>query len=139
VGKQPKRAPVSRKADTGFSACLDRYFWPAEQGIDVRTEFIAGVTTFLTMVYIAFVNPIILGKTGNGSGRGLRCNVRRSRGQHSGHGLMTAITMPLTYSIATGIGLGYALAKIISGKVREASSAVIVLAVLFATKFAVTG
>jgi adenine/guanine/hypoxanthine permease len=55
---------------------------------------------------------------------------------------MTAITMPLTYSIATGIGLGfitYALAKIISGKVREASPAVIVLAVLFATKFAVTG
>src|SRR5215831_20254195 len=56
--------------------------------------------------------------------------------------VITAITMPLTYSIATGIGLGfitYALAKIISGKVREASPAVIVLAVLFATKFAVTG
>jgi AGZA family xanthine/uracil permease-like MFS transporter len=56
--------------------------------------------------------------------------------------VITAITMPLIYSIATGIGLGfitYALAKIISGKVREASPAVIVLAVLFATKFAVTG
>jgi len=50
--------------------------------------------------------------------------------------------MPLTYSIATGIGLGfitYALVKIISGKVREASAAVIVLAVLFAAKFAVAG
>jgi xanthine/uracil/vitamin C permease (AzgA family) len=34
------------------------------KGTDVRTEFIAGVTTFLTMVYIVFVNPIILGKTG---------------------------------------------------------------------------
>jgi AGZA family xanthine/uracil permease-like MFS transporter len=56
--------------------------------------------------------------------------------------VVTAITMPLTYSIATGIGLGfitYALAKIISGKFSEASPAVIVLAVLFAIKFAVTG
>ena len=51
-----------------------------------------------------------------------------------------AVTMPLTYSIATGIGLGfitYALAKIISGKIRDASPAVIVLAVLFGVKFAV--
>jgi AGZA family xanthine/uracil permease-like MFS transporter len=56
--------------------------------------------------------------------------------------VVTAITMPLTYSIATGIGLGfitYALAKLISGKVTEASPAVIVLAVLFAIKFAVSG
>ncbi|MGC1823220.1 MAG: NCS2 family permease [Pseudolabrys sp.] len=56
--------------------------------------------------------------------------------------VVTAITMPLTYSIATGIGLGfitYVLSKIISGKVREASPAVVVLAILFATKFAVTG
>jgi len=56
--------------------------------------------------------------------------------------VVTAITMPLTYSIATGIGLGfitYALAKLISGKVKEASPAVLVLAVLFAVKFAVAG
>ncbi len=56
--------------------------------------------------------------------------------------VVTAITMPLTYSIATGIGLGfitYTLAKLIGGKIQEASPAVIVLAVLFAIKFAVTG
>ncbi len=56
--------------------------------------------------------------------------------------VVTAITMPLTYSIATGIGLGfitYTLAKLIGGKIKEASPAVIVLAVLFAIKFAVTG
>ncbi len=37
--------------------------------------------------------------------------------------VVTAISMPLTYSIATGIGLGfitYTLAKIVSGKFREA-------------------
>jgi len=56
--------------------------------------------------------------------------------------VVAAVTMPLTYSIATGIGLGfitYALAKIVSGKLSEASPAVLVLAVLFAVKFAVSG
>ena len=33
-----------------------------------RTEFIAGATTFLTMVYIVFVNPQILGKAGMDQG-----------------------------------------------------------------------
>ncbi len=31
---------------------------------NVRTEIIAGVTTFLTMAYIIFVNPAILADTG---------------------------------------------------------------------------
>jgi AGZA family xanthine/uracil permease-like MFS transporter len=56
--------------------------------------------------------------------------------------VVTAVTMPLTYSIATGIGLGfitYALAKIISGKFTEARPAVVVLALLFAAKFAISG
>jgi adenine/guanine/hypoxanthine permease len=56
--------------------------------------------------------------------------------------VVAAITMPLTYSIATGIGLGfitYALAKIVAGKISEAKPAVLGLAVLFAIKFAVTG
>lgn len=56
--------------------------------------------------------------------------------------VVAAVTMPLTYSIATGIGLGfitYTLIKIIAGKVYEASPAVMVLAVLFALKFAIAG
>ena len=50
--------------------------------------------------------------------------------------------MPLTYSIATGIGLGfitYALAKLIAGRVGEAKPAVLVLAAIFAIKFALPG
>ncbi|MGA9126185.1 MAG: NCS2 family permease [Pseudolabrys sp.] len=56
--------------------------------------------------------------------------------------VVTAITMPLTYSIATGIGLGfitYTLAKLIGGKIKDAAPAIVVLAVLFAIKFAVAG
>jgi AGZA family xanthine/uracil permease-like MFS transporter len=54
--------------------------------------------------------------------------------------VVTAIAMPLTFSIATGIGLGfitYALCKILSGRFAEAKPAVIVLALLFGVKFAV--
>ncbi|HKA73928.1 MAG TPA: NCS2 family permease [Xanthobacteraceae bacterium] len=56
--------------------------------------------------------------------------------------VVAAVSMPLTYSIATGIGLGfitYALAKILSGKLAEATPAVVVLALLFAVKFAISG
>jgi AGZA family xanthine/uracil permease-like MFS transporter len=59
-----------------------------------------------------------------------------------GPAVVAAVTMPLTYSIATGIGLGfitYAVVKILAGKFREASPAVMVLAVIFAAKFAITG
>ena len=66
--KQPKRAPAARKSESQFAGMLDRYFGLSQQGTDVRTEFIAGMTTFLTMVYIVFVNPIILGKTGMDQG-----------------------------------------------------------------------
>ena len=41
---------------------LDRYFRISERGSDTRTELIAGVTTFMTMAYILFLNPLILGQ-----------------------------------------------------------------------------
>lgn len=43
---------------------LDRYFHLAERGTSVRTEVLAGVTTFLTMAYIVLVNPSILSAAG---------------------------------------------------------------------------
>lgn len=56
--------------------------------------------------------------------------------------VVTAFAMPLTYSIATGIGIGfitYVLMKLLTGRIRDASPAIIVLAVVFAAKFAITG
>jgi AGZA family xanthine/uracil permease-like MFS transporter len=43
---------------------LDSFFKLSEHGTTVRTEVLAGVTTFLTMAYIIFVNPSILETTG---------------------------------------------------------------------------
>lgn len=43
---------------------LERFFGLRDNGTDVRTELLAGLTTFLTMAYIIFVNPAILGDAG---------------------------------------------------------------------------
>lgn len=43
---------------------FERLFKLSEHGTSVRTEVIAGLTTFLTMSYIIFVNPDILSTTG---------------------------------------------------------------------------
>ena len=43
---------------------LEKYFKLNEHGTTVRTEIVAGLTTFLTMAYIMFVNPSILGDAG---------------------------------------------------------------------------
>ncbi|AOF16679.1 TPA: NCS2 family permease [Yersinia enterocolitica] len=43
---------------------LERVFKLKQHGTTARTELIAGITTFLTMVYIVFVNPQILGVAG---------------------------------------------------------------------------
>jgi AGZA family xanthine/uracil permease-like MFS transporter len=45
-------------------AMLENYFKLKENGSDVKTELLAGLTTFLTMAYIIFVNPAILGDAG---------------------------------------------------------------------------
>ena len=54
--------------------------------------------------------------------------------------VITAITMPLTFSIATGIGCGfiaYASLKILSGNYSDAKPAIITLALAFVAKFAI--
>ncbi len=43
---------------------LDRFFGISQHGTTVRTEFMAGLTTFLTMAYIIFVQPQVLSGTG---------------------------------------------------------------------------
>jgi len=43
---------------------IDNHFKLAEHHTNVKTEVIAGITTFLTMAYIIFVNPSILSQTG---------------------------------------------------------------------------
>ena len=56
------RRALTPSTETGGWA--ERYFKLGEHGTTVRTELVAGLTTFLTMAYIIFVNPAILGDAG---------------------------------------------------------------------------
>ena len=47
---------------------LEKIFKLKEHNTNVKTEMVAGVTTFMTMAYILAVNPNILGATGMDSG-----------------------------------------------------------------------
>lgn len=56
--------------------------------------------------------------------------------------VVTALTMPLTYSIATGIGLGFivfTLMKLFAGRFRQVSPALVLLSIAFCVFFAVQG
>jgi AGZA family xanthine/uracil permease-like MFS transporter len=84
------------------SDALARFFQLAERGTTARAEARAGVTTFMVMAYIVFVNPIILGFVGV---PGLE-----------GKGLPFAATLTVTcltaglLSIAMGLASNYPLA-----------------------------
>ena len=210
---------------------IERFFGVTANGTTVRTEIIAGATTYLTMAYIVFVNPVILAEAGMDKGAvfvatclasalatllmallanyplalapGMGINAYFTygvvKGLHyswevalgavflsgclflilsvtrirawivdaippsqkmaisAGIGLflfaeldwddvteyapavVTALAMPLTFSIANGIAFGfisYAAVKLLSGRFAEASPSMLVLATLFIVKYA---
>jgi AGZA family xanthine/uracil permease-like MFS transporter len=63
MSKPIEIASPDSTAETRVSL-LDKFFKLKENGTTVRTELLAGLTTFLTMAYIIFVNPSILGDAG---------------------------------------------------------------------------
>ncbi len=60
----PRPGSESTIAVQASPGLLERIFKLGEHQTDARTEILAGVTTFLTMAYIIFVNPSILGDAG---------------------------------------------------------------------------
>ena len=76
------------KVDEPRDSWLDRRFKISERGSTVRTEIVAGVATWLTMAYILFVNPAVLGFLGV---KGLE-----------GHGLPFAQVLTVT-ALAAGV------------------------------------
>ena len=55
---------VNPKAGLEAKGSIDRFFDLTANKTNVRTEFFAGITTFLTMAYILIVNPFFLGELG---------------------------------------------------------------------------
>ncbi|MGB8897001.1 MAG: NCS2 family permease [Pseudolabrys sp.] len=110
---------------------LDRYFGLSQQGTDVRTEFIAGVTTFLTMVYIIFVNPIILGKAGMDQGAAFVANCVAAAAST----LVMALYANYPIALAPGMGINafFAFTVVLTYKYtwQQALAAVFCSGVLF--------
>ena len=86
---------------------LDAYFKISERGSTVRTEVMAGVTTWLTMAYILFVNPGILGSVPDVNGTQLPFDQLLTVTALVGG--ITTIAMGLyanyPFAIASGLGL----------------------------------
>jgi AGZA family xanthine/uracil permease-like MFS transporter len=61
--EQRKAKPVEKQK----KSFLDSFFKLSENKTNVKTEIIAGITTFITMAYIIFVNPNILMQSGMNS------------------------------------------------------------------------
>jgi len=55
---------MSSSAETPVSGALERFFKLKQNKTDIRTELLAGVTTFVTLAYVLFVYPNILKDAG---------------------------------------------------------------------------
>ena len=54
-------AAVAKSPYKGFWGKIDNYFGISKSGSKFKTEIVAGLTTFMAMVYILIVNPSMFG------------------------------------------------------------------------------
>lgn len=80
---------------------LSRLFKVEENGSSIRTELLAGITTFLTMAYILIVNPMILGDAGMDMGAVFTATALASAAAT----FVMAFAANLPISLAPGMGL----------------------------------
>ncbi len=96
---------------------LERYFSLAENGTSVRTEVIAGISSFLATMYIIVVNPAILSQSGMPFGGVLTATVLLSffcslmMGLYARNPLLVAPGMGLnaffTFTVVKGMGIAW--------------------------------
>ncbi len=80
---------------------MEKFFKLKEHGTDVKTEVVAGLTTFLTMAYILIVNPLFLSETGMDFGAIFTATALSSAIAT----LVMAFTANLPFALAPGMGL----------------------------------
>lgn len=85
---------------------MEQFFKMREKGTDVRTEVMAGITTFMTMAYILAVNPSILADAGMDKGA-----VFTATALASGIAcVLMALLANLPFALSAGMGLNAYLA-----------------------------
>lgn len=80
---------------------LEKFFKLSENGTDVKTEVLAGITTFMTMAYILAVNPSILAAAGMDQGAVFTATALASLVGT----LMMALLANYPFALAPGMGL----------------------------------
>lgn len=80
---------------------LDKFFNITKQGSTLRTEVVAGITTFMTMAYILAVNPDILSATGMDKGAVFTATAISAIIAT----LVMALVAKLPFALAPGMGL----------------------------------
>lgn len=110
---------------------LENFFRLKEHKTDVRTEILAGITTFMTMAYILAVNPGILSSTGMDAGAVFTAT---ALGGCLGTILM-ALFSNYPFALAPGMGLNAFFAYTVVGQMgyswQVALAAVFVEGILF--------
>ena len=80
---------------------MEKFFKLKENGTNVKTEIIAGITTFMTMAYILAVNPSVLSATGMDKGAVFTATVVSSIVAT----LIMGLLANLPFALAPGMGL----------------------------------
>src|SRR5438093_6950139 len=110
---------------------LEKYFALAAHRTTVRTEALAGLTTFLTMAYIIFVQPAVLGAAGMDPGAVLTATCLATAFATTLMALMA--NYPIAVAPAMGHNFFFAYSVVIAMKVpwRVALGAVAVAGIVF--------
>jgi len=116
---------------SSITAALERLFKLSENNTTIRTELAAGLTTFLTMAYIIFVNPQILSEAGVPfSGALFATCLSAAVGS-----LMMGLLANYPFALAPGMGLNayftYTVVKTMGYDWRVALGAVFISGVAF--------
>ena len=116
---------------SGLVRSLDHFFGLSQHGVTIRSEIAAGVTTFLTMAYIIFVNPSILHEAGVPfSGALFATCVAAAVGS-----LLMGLVANYPFALAPGMGLNayftYTVVRALGHDWRVALGAVFISGVVF--------
>lgn len=120
-----------RRKRRGEEKMLNKYFKLDELGTNIRTEFTAGLTTFLAMAYILFVNPDILGAAGMDKGAVFTATALSAIIGTLIMGLLA--NYPVALAPGMGINAFFAFTVVIGAGIRweTALTAVLVSGILF--------
>ncbi|MFN7946269.1 MAG: NCS2 family permease [Blastocatellia bacterium] len=123
--------PSLESSPSGFVHSLDHFFGLSRHGVTIRSEIAAGVTTFLTMAYIIFVNPSILHEAGVPfSGALFATCVAAAVGS-----LLMGLVANYPFALAPGMGLNayftYTVVRALGHDWRVALGAVFISGVVF--------